>query len=176
MARFQKNQQQGAALIVSLVILVAMTMLGITSMRGSSTEIAMAGNLREAGLTFQAAEAGLRSAETIVETSASSAMFDGGSLSLLGEFDNDPDYLDKSTWEGATELNLSLAGISNNPRYIIKFLGTWAQNPLALVNIGQGYGGQPPGRITSNYRVTTRGEGQTGRTFRTVQSYYGVEY
>ncbi len=176
MARFQKNQQKGAALIVSLVILIAMTMLGITSMRGSSTEIAMAGNLREAGLTFQAAEAGLRSAESIVESSDSSAMFDGLSVSMLGEFDADPDYLAKASWDGAAELNLGLAGISTNPRYIIKFLGTWAQNPLALVNTGQGYGGQPPGRITSNYRVTTRGTGQTGRTFRTVQSYYGVEY
>ena len=72
--------------------------------------------------------------------------------------------------------SLSLSGISNNPKYIIKYLGEWAQNPLALINIGGGYGGQPPGRITSNYRVTARGTGQTGRSFRTVQSYYGIEY
>ena len=177
MARYRTHQQQrGAALVVSLVILVAMTMLGITSMRGSSTEIAMAGNLRESALTFQAAEAGLRSAETIVESSISPAIFDGLSPSMLGETDTDPDYLDKTTWDGASELSLSLSGISTNPKYIIKYLGEWAQNPLALINIGGGYGGQPPGRITSNYRVTSRGTGQTGRSFRTVQSYYGIEY
>ncbi len=176
MARYRKHQQQGAALVVSLIILIAMTMLGITSMRGTQTEMAMAGNLRESGLTFQAAEAGLRSAETIVENSNSSSIFDGSSASMLDDSDADPDYLDHETWDAATELALDLQGIANNPRYIIKFLGDWSQNPLALISIGGGYGGQPPGRITSNYRVTARGSGQTGNTFRTVQSYYGIEY
>ncbi|MDJ0833013.1 MAG: PilX N-terminal domain-containing pilus assembly protein [Gammaproteobacteria bacterium] len=176
MARYRKHQQQGAALIISLIILVAMTMLGITSMRGTQTEMAMAGNLREAGLTFQAAEAGLRSAEAIVEDSASPAMFDGTTASLLDDDDPDPDYLEEAAWEPATELNLDLANIAANPKFIIKYLGQWSQNPLAMVNIGGGYGGQPPGRITSNFRVTARGTGQTGNSFRTVQSYYGMEY
>ncbi|MDJ0882105.1 MAG: PilX N-terminal domain-containing pilus assembly protein, partial [Gammaproteobacteria bacterium] len=60
------TSQSGAALVVSLIILVAMTMLGITSMKGSVTELAMAGNLRESALTFQAAEAGLSTAEAIL--------------------------------------------------------------------------------------------------------------
>lgn len=172
----QIHSQQGAALVVSLVILVAMTMLGITSMKGSSTELTMAGNLRESGLTFQAAEAGLRHAESIVENSASSAIFDGTNPSRLSKGDTDPDYLVTTTWDNALSADVTLANISTNPKYIIKYLGDWAQNPLALVNIGEGYGGQSPGRIISNYRVTSRGSGQTGRTFRTVQSYYGIEY
>ena len=176
MYRDHLNQQQGAALVVSLIILVAMTLLGITSMKSSSTELTMAGNLRESGLTFQAAEAGLRFAETIIEDSVSNGIFDDSSESMLGEFTTDPDYMESTSWEGATAANVTLAGISNNPRYIIKYLGEWSQNPLALVNIGSGYGGQPPGRLISNYRVTSRGTGQTGKAFRSVQSYYGKEY
>lgn len=170
------KNQQGVVLIVSMVVLLAMTILGITSMKGSLTEIGMAGNLRETGLTFQAAEAGLRSAEVIIDDSSSATMFDGLSVSMLGETDTDPDYLDSSSWSGAEHSTTQLAGIGTNPQYIIKFLGVWAQNPLALVNIGSGYGGQPPGRVISNFRVTSRGSGQTGKIFRTVQSYYGKEY
>lgn len=170
------NNQQGVALVVSLIILVAMTMLGITSMKGSSTELTMAGNTRETGITFQAAEAGLRYAESIVEDSNSDAIFDGNSASMLSETDTDPDYLDPSIWSGTDSAVVTLSGIGTNPQYVIKFLGNWAQNPLALVNIGSGYGGQPPGIVISNFRTTSRGTGQTGNTFRTVQSYYGKEY
>ncbi len=172
----QLRNQQGVALIVSLVILIAMTMLGITSMKGSSTELTMAGNLRESGLTFQAAEAGLRSAEKIIKESSSAAIFDGSTDSMLAENSQDPDYLDTASWDSANYADVTLTGISTNPKYIIKFLGVWAQNPLALVNIGSGYDDEPPGRIISNYRATSRGTGQTGNTFRTVQSYYGIEY
>lgn len=176
MKMIQIKTQKGAALVVSLIILVAMTMLGITSMKSSSTELTMAGNLRESGLTFQAAEAGLRFAESEVEQSTSPANFDGSNPSRLGRNDADPDYLDADIWDTTLSADVTLANISTNPRYVIKYLGDWAQNPLALVNIGQGYGGQSPGRIISNYRVTSRGSGQTGVTFRTVQSYYGIEY
>ena len=170
------NRQNGAALVVSLVILIAMTMLGITSMRSSSTELTMAGNLRESELTFQAAEAGLRSAEAIVNNSISPSIFDGSSASMLSKSDIDPDYFANATWEGATPLPLNLTGISTNPKYVIKYLGDWAQNPLSLINIGGGYADMPPGQIISNFRVTVRGSGQTGRSFSTVQSYFGKEY
>ena len=170
------KSQQGAALIVSLIILVALTMLSITSMRGSSSELTMAGSLRESGLTFQAAEAGLRTAEALVASSTSSGAFDGKSTSMLAETSPDPDYLNNTSWAGATAADITLAGISNKPKYIIKFLGAWSQNPLAKVNAGSGYGGQAPGREVSNYRVTSRGTGQTETSFRTVQSYYGIEY
>jgi type IV pilus assembly protein PilX len=172
------HSQKGAALIVSLIILVAMTLLGITSMKGTSSEMAMAGNLRESALTFQAAEAGLRSGESIVENSTSSAMFKNSTnTAYLDDSDTDPDYLDKTSWGSAQSASgITLAGIKTNPKFFIKYLGEWAQNPLALVNIGSGYGGQPPGIVTSNYRVTSRGTGQTDNTFRTVQSYYGVQY
>ena len=170
------KSQQGAALVVSLVILIALTLLGVTSMKSASTEISMAGNLRETGLSFQAAEAGLRSAESIVAESTTHTTFDGLSVSLLDENTADPDYMAKESWEGASATTVTLANISNNPQYIIKYLGIWSQNPLDLVNTGQGYGAQSPGRIISNYRITSRGSGQTGTTFRTVQSYYGIEY
>lgn len=175
--KLYNQHQRGAALVVSLIILVAMTMLGITSMKSSTTELTMSGNLRESALSFQAAEAGLRTAETIVTTSISPAMFDDSTDSLLSINTADPDYLNDTTWVNTTHIPISLAGINTNPQYIIKYLGKWDQNPNARVeeNFG-GYGAQITGRIVSNFRITSRGSGQTDNTFRTVQSFYGREY
>jgi len=168
------NNQRGAALIVSLVILLAMTLVAVTSMKGTSTELSMAGNLRESGLTFQATEAGLREAESIVANSTSSASIG----SLVTEATADPDYLVASSWAAVSEadIDLSSVGVYSKPKYIIKFVDENSANPLDLVNIGSGYGGSPKGQVISIYRITARASGQTGSTFRTVQSHYGIEY
>lgn len=168
------KKQTGAVLLVSMVILVALTMLGVTSMKGSLTELTMAGNLRESGLTFQAAEAGLKSAEQIVNNSTSLTIFNG-STSLLSLSDIDPAYLQKATWTGATEADVDLENVSASPRYIIKYLGERNSNANAAISIG-GYGRNQSGIVISNFRVTSRGVGQTGNISRVVQSYYGKEY
>lgn len=55
----QKNQQQGAALIVGLVLLVVITVLAISGMNTATTELAMARNDQNYEFAFQAAETGL---------------------------------------------------------------------------------------------------------------------
>jgi len=52
----RKHAQQGVALVVSLIILVSLTMLGLTSIQRTTNDLAMAGNQRETGLMFQSAE------------------------------------------------------------------------------------------------------------------------
>ncbi len=165
------TSQSGAALVVSLIILVAMTMLGITSMKGSVTELAMAGNLRESALTFQAAEAGLSTAEAILAAG-------NDPVNLLADTDADPNYLVTTTWDNAAltnEATVSLANISTNPRYIVKFLGKWDpdKNVSSLDPGFSGYGQTSSATKIDYFRSTARGVGQTGNTFRTVQSYFG---
>jgi type IV pilus assembly protein PilX len=57
-----RPREQGAVLIVSLIFLVILTMLGVTAMTGTTMEERIAGNTRDQGLAFQAAEAALRDA------------------------------------------------------------------------------------------------------------------
>lgn len=59
----QIKNQTGAALIISMIILVLMTLLGLSSIRTSSLEEKMTANLRDQELAFQAAEIALRDAE-----------------------------------------------------------------------------------------------------------------
>lgn len=51
--------QRGAALIMSMVILLILTLLGITAMGTSSLEEKMSGNTQEITRAFEAAESGL---------------------------------------------------------------------------------------------------------------------
>ena len=162
------RKQQGATLIVSLVILLALTMLGVTSMKSTTTEIAMAGNLRESAITFQAAEAGLSEAESILANGNKPAI-------MLDATDSDPDYFLDTNWDNANISSLTLAGITNSPRYIVKFLGTW--NPdknVSSIDPGfAGYGLTSSAKTIDYFRSTARGFGVTGTTHRTVQSFYG---
>lgn len=75
---FFKNKQRGAVLLVALVLLLILTIIGLTSMRGTSLQENMAGNFRESSLSFQASEAGLRAGEHQAH-----AKFLDGSLNVL---------------------------------------------------------------------------------------------
>lgn len=63
MGHTSRRRQQGAALVVGLVIMVVLTVLGITAARMASLEERMAGNMRDRALAMQAAELALRDAE-----------------------------------------------------------------------------------------------------------------
>ena len=175
MNRLKHNKQTGVTLVVSLIILVVLTLLGITSMESTRTEVAMAGNLRESGITFNAAEAGLRFAESFVTDSISKTVFADPTIGLYAETDEDPDYSDYTTWDASQFATTNLPDVVEQPRFIIRYLGDRSQNAVAAVNIG-GYGSSQPGITVSNFRITARGIGQSGNARRFVQSYFGKEF
>ncbi len=53
------RRERGAILIVSLILLVVLTMLGVTGIKTSTIEETMAANLQEGNRAFQAAETGI---------------------------------------------------------------------------------------------------------------------
>lgn len=57
------SRQNGVALIISLLLLLVMTLVGITAMRTTTLEEQMSTNMRDRNLAFQAAEAALRDAQ-----------------------------------------------------------------------------------------------------------------
>ena len=60
--RVNYKQQQGAALVVGLILLVVITVLAISGMNTATTELAMARNDQNSENAFQAAETGLETA------------------------------------------------------------------------------------------------------------------
>jgi type IV pilus assembly protein PilX len=63
-----RKSQSGSVLIISLLLLIVMTLLGLSSMNTTVMEERMAGNLRSSNLSFMAAESALREAEALIVT------------------------------------------------------------------------------------------------------------
>lgn len=177
-------RQTGVTLVVSLVILVTLTMLGLSSIQRTTSELTMAGNQRESGLMFNAAEMGLVSAEDFIEVQTTNSVFNDagkGLYDIKTIVDNQlfagPDYFDDGGWTAGSQLAATfIKDVKEQPRYKIEYLGDRFQNPLAAtLNVGGGYGQQETGDIVSIYRSTSRGTGITGNSFRYLQSYLGKD-
>jgi type IV pilus assembly protein PilX len=125
------NRQQGVVLVVSLIMLLLMTLIGITGMQTTSLEEKMAGNMRDRNLAFQAAESALKAGETFLATTALAALpaFDctngfypqsgTGCAAATPIWDNSNwDANDSQPYVGV------LANLATNPRYIIEDMGS----------------------------------------------------
>lgn len=66
------RRERGAALIISMILLVLITLVGVASLRNVLLEEKMASNYYDRSLAFQAAEAGLRAGEAVAAAQASS--------------------------------------------------------------------------------------------------------
>jgi len=64
MKMYLRNRQKGAAIFIALIMLLVMTIIGITASQTTTLEEKMAGNLRDQTLALQAGEAALRWTET----------------------------------------------------------------------------------------------------------------
>lgn len=68
-----RSKQQGATLIVTLIILTVITIIGISAIRGSSLNLSIATNSQVRVLLFEAADAGLVSIEQAVASDPAAA-------------------------------------------------------------------------------------------------------
>jgi len=170
-----KNKQQGAALIVSLIMLLIMTLLGISSMNSTTMEEKMSGNTRDRMLAFQAAEAALKDAEdyvlnSVVATSAFNASGTGGLYSAGVK----PDVRADATWSNASKYRTysgTITGVTTQPHYIIELISTIGATG-DTVNIGN-YGDSSGAGIVTTFKVTARGTGGTDNAVSMIQAYYG---
>jgi len=62
------HRQQGAALVIGLILLLILTLLAVTGMNTASSELIMAGNEQYRQNAFHAAEAGIEQAITVLAT------------------------------------------------------------------------------------------------------------
>lgn len=62
-----RNNQKGSVLIFSLIMLLLLTIVGVSGMQMTTLEEKMSGNYRNHELAFQAAEAALADAENYIE-------------------------------------------------------------------------------------------------------------
>jgi len=86
------TNQHGAALVMSLIILLILTILGITAMRTSSLQEKMSANIQESTRVFQIAESGLQKSMSTTGTfdlyagSSNTFSYSGGSATVATQF------------------------------------------------------------------------------------------
>lgn len=175
------HHQHGMALVMALVFLVLLTLLGITAMSTSSLEEKMAGNTKDRGLAFQAAESALLHGETWIANQVNLPIFDPTDTTdglHLPSTTSTPIWTDdggSTVWDGNDYKNLSgLTKVASQPKVIIENLGPVRDVSDSITIPGAGrtitYGG------TNAFRVTARGVGGTAFASVMVQSVYVKRY
>jgi type IV pilus assembly protein PilX len=97
-----RNKQQGAALVVGLMLLVVITVLAISGMNTATTELAMARNDQAYENAFQAAETGLETAlsqgqfVTTVETTLAQTINANQNISTTLQYEDSTIVPDKA--------------------------------------------------------------------------------
>lgn len=170
------RSQTGSVLVLSLLILVVLTILGVSSMSSTSLEEKMSGNFRDRQIAFHAAETALAYAENYVNSSINSASVFNDSNGYYAAY-NGPglnDSFNSSWWTGTNSqiLPVSISEVKTQPRYTIEYRGDVGQEEGTSVNLGS-YGESSGGGVISNFRITVRATGLTDNSVVILQSYYG---
>ncbi|MCB1887623.1 MAG: hypothetical protein KDH20_08445 [Rhodocyclaceae bacterium] len=151
--KFPRNQR-GTVLIVALVMLIAIMLLGLNSIRGTSLQVRMGSGIYDRQIAFQAAESAMREAEVAVGP-GTNPVFDGSAgLYPIPAPVADGTYVDR--WSVAGTGWVSGTAIANGPRtptpqYIVEDLGEWPDPPDCLRQIPR-----DPLCLSSRYRITAR--------------------
>lgn len=162
-----KFRERGAALVVSLILLLIMTLLSLTAFQISKFEEKMAGNVRDKQMAFEAAEAALQDAEEYISTSVSVlGAFDGNGTDGLYD-DTETDLWKKVDWSGTqggdmkaiTYSEFSGDDVYSNPQYVIELLTLQVTDDDDSLNMDGTVGNNFGGGTGRFFRVTARGVG-----------------
>lgn len=165
--------QRGAVLVISLIMLLVVTLIGVGSIRDTVLEERMAGNTRDRNVAFQSAESGVREAEILIEQITSLGNF-AATAGLYGRTVEEPPFWEDATWSNAA--NHVVAGSDYGayaaPRYTVKHMTTIVGTEGAL-NMS-GYGGNKGTGDVTVFRITVRGTGNDADSAEVIlRSQYG---
>ena len=174
------KNQSGVVLLVSLIMLLLLTMIGVTASQVTSFEEKMAGNSIDRNLAFQAAEAALSAAEAVVTTATlncTNGRYPAFDSDCDGTADSIPVWESTGCWSvGSIPLKSvaytagTLEGVSEAPRYIIESLPGFAcSNPASATCTGAGE------KKYYHYRITARAVGGSDSSVVMLQSIYQSE-
>lgn len=146
-----QKQQRGVVLVVSLMVLLVLTLLGISSLDGSIMEEKMAANAQTSNITFQQAESAIRQT-FYVERKDSALAYQHAENSDTESYNNATYGLSASTVMSIP----STAGKQNVPCRLTSFgEGVGAGQFRAIEIIGNANIGDINSRHTQGYHVCT---------------------
>ena len=170
------RRQRGVALFISLVLLLVLTIIGVSSVQTTSLETRMARNEHDTLLAFQAAESALRDAEQFLEGVVTTTIFTDVGANGLWTVAN---LGDENRWEangvwaggGSAVAPASVGVVAEPPRYLIEHIASVIREENAH-QLGDPYGGSGADRIEM-FRITARGVGGSANARVVLQTTYG---
>lgn len=179
-----RRDQRGVALVVALIMLLVITVTGLSNIRTVTQEEKMTAAALDRSLAFQSAEAALRFGESLVWANHATLAYTPASSDVdntcpVGAIDNclagvcpppDKDCTSRwddssfSGWVGATVSLGALAGTA--PQYFIEYLGN---------NFDCTDGSPADPKNCKRYRITARSQPGAGRAAVLLQSLFKPE-
>ena len=173
--QFKLRREAGVALFISLVMLLILTIIGVSSVQTTSLEMRMSRNDHDTLLAFQAAESALRDAEDELEDPLTElADFNDTNgmweVADLGQAEN---WEAAGIWTGTNSLvaDNAVEGTADDARFIIEYLGPVLREENAYQQEDP-YTSAGVDRVEM-FRVTARGIGGTANAQVLLQTTYG---
>jgi Tfp pilus assembly protein PilX len=149
------RSQRGTMLIIALIVLVAMTLAGIATMRSVDTATVMAGNIAFRQSALNAADQGLLAAFALLSGKSADTLKSDGAIAgyLSSTSAVEPDWTDENAWAGATKVNGGTPDAAGNVIwYVIHRLCSLANAAATAA------GNQCGSTVTSSAKLSRVGE------------------
>ena len=169
------KKQSGAVLIVSLIILVALTLFVLSGSNSVVMQEKMTSAVRDMHVSLEIAESGLRDAEDVVKALSDVTSFNAsGTNGLYSEGNGPTDIFADALWSG----NVATAATTVSGKqalYFIEHLGVVSTESASSVAI-KVYGESTTETDIHRFKIVARSTGTSGNAERTIVSYYSADF
>jgi type IV pilus assembly protein PilX len=156
------HRERGAALVVSLLLLLVMTLLALGASHSTQLQERMAGNQRDMEVALQGAEAGLRAAEDLLSPTKSVVTCADKDPLTCEAYEELPPSMTEWWTDWARKYEPDLGQLADEPEFVIEH--------IAEVHDSLSVGGSTLNMVRDFHRVTARSSGVTSTTRVVVQS------
>lgn len=176
----QIRGQKGAVLVVSLIVLLVLTLIGVSGARTVLLEEKMTFASRDARTALEVAESLVKRGEKYVDGVNTTGDFDTKNW-LHDEGEGPVGLMNADTWgdSNSSEFEVSMEGPDGNKmkgRMYIELAGNADKEDAANdITVG-GYGQSTGGGEIKVFRIVAQGVGISGTTKRIIVSHYGKRF
>jgi type IV pilus assembly protein PilX len=168
------SRERGAVLVTSMLLLLVLTIIGVTVMQMSRMQERMAGNSRDVNLAFQASEAGLRGAEEFIDNLDArpvSCATEACNFRLDGSITGNVGLKDQAWWDdNSHDYGLeAMENLAEPPQTLVEELGSVRTD-------GDIQAGQGEEDTRWFYQVSSRSTGGSGQAEVVLQSTFTRRY
>jgi type IV pilus assembly protein PilX len=175
------KKQSGAILIISLIILVALTLFVLSGGQNVMIQEKMTSAVREMHVSLEIAESGIIDAEAYIDTLSDLDTFsDTGSGGLYSEGNGPSDLFSDTTWDSSVTLTATTDVSDSNSilaSYYIEDMGevSFDDDDDSSLTISS-YGSTSDDSSSEVFKIVSRSTGRSGNTERIIVSYYAKSF